>query len=278
MMEVLEGIGCEMELNQFIKMLDAEYFAADALNHSGAKPFDKSSAYARWLATQPTEATEEMVEGSYLHALILAPETLTEYAVAPKIDKRTTAGKIEWAQWQANHVGKKVLTKAGRARAELMAGRLTTKPSVKKLLDATTQTEVAIFFERDGALCKAKLDAYTHNGIIWDIKSTQDASREGFGKSVQKFSYHSQAEWYLFGGNKVLTFDQFAFAAVESEGFTDAQVFFVPQHVLDEGRALNEERIEKYVSCKETGFYPGYPETFQELDFPAWGFKKRNGN
>jgi len=157
-----------------------------------------------------------------------------------------------------------------------MADNLRRKKSVRELLDATTDTEIVVFFERNGVKCRGKLDAITHNGIIWDIKTTECASAEEFGRSVIKWSYHTQAEWYLHAANLVSPeFELFAFVPIDNDDNHDCQTLYVPQNVIDEARDVNEERLEKISSCLESGYWPGYPETAQELIFPHWGFKKR---
>jgi hypothetical protein len=67
-----------------------------------------------------------------------------------------------------------------------------------------------------GARCKARIDLIDGRTAV-DIKTTQDASPDGFRRSVEKYAYDFQAAWYLRGLNAVgVEVDRFVFAAVET--------------------------------------------------------------
>ena len=91
--------------------------------------------------------------------------------------------------------------------------------------------------------CKCRPDSVNPAGnggvILLDLKTCQDASAEGFPKSIARHGYHLQAAWYSDGyerasGQKVLGF---VFACVESESPHAAAAYMLDDESLDKARA-----------------------------------------
>ena len=100
----------------------ADYTLVDAVNASKLEPFMRTPAHAREAMLHPGEGTEAMVMGHAFHTFLLEPERFAaDYAVPPKVDRRTTAGKQTWAAWEAENPGRTLLKAEEAESYERMA-------------------------------------------------------------------------------------------------------------------------------------------------------------
>ena len=60
-------------------------------------------------------------------------------------------------------------------------------------------TEMAMTWQRGGYDCKGSVDAMTTNGILIDLKTTEDASPKAMAQTAWKYHYHTQLAWYKQG-------------------------------------------------------------------------------
>jgi len=81
------------------------------LSFSSLKEFAKSPKhYMDYISKPKTPPTDAMKLGSAVHCMILTPELFNDqFAVAPEINKRTNAGKEEWALFASQNEGKDIL-------------------------------------------------------------------------------------------------------------------------------------------------------------------------
>ncbi len=141
-----------------------------------------------------------------------------------------------------------------------------------------------------GELCRVRPDKWLANGVIADVKTTNDASPEGFVSSLHKWRYHVQHPFYLDGINTAL--DQmeargepftelarpksFVFLAVEKTArVVDGQAFGVGVYMLDAesvdiGRQTYRAQLNSYAACRKSGKWPGYGDRIQPIALPAW--------
>lgn len=154
--------------------------------------------------------------GSMIHCLILEPENFDkEFAVAPKVDLRTTKGKKVWADFVAEHDGKIIIKSDDYENCSALAKSVLANEYVQKLLEGGV-SEVSMFreMEFDGVMYKGKCrpDRYIPDRrTIVDVKSCVDASPKAFARDIAKFGYHIQAPWY----KELSNVDTFIFLAVE---------------------------------------------------------------
>jgi len=79
--------------------------------------------------------------------------------------------------------------------------------------------ECSFFSKVDGIDVKCRPDYYKEDiGIVVDLKTTDDASPQGFSKAVANFGYHTQASFYLKVLESMeLNAFKFVFIAVEKK-------------------------------------------------------------
>lgn len=109
-----------------------------------------------------------------------------------------------------------------------------------------------------------------------DLKAGHDASPWVWGKIAADKGYHAQEAWYSDGwteaGGGVV--DGFVFIAIEAEFPHLSAVYELTPRAVNEGRAAMAKALGIYKECRDSGRFPGYPETVQELDIPGWAYRE----
>lgn len=252
----------------------ADYIALTAANWSSLKHYAKSPAHYRENADNPQEQTAAMLLGSAVHCLCLEPDAFHgQYAVAPEVDRRTKSGKEEWAEFEAEHQGKGIITGEQHTLAQGMATSILAGKT-GNLLTLCSERELTLTWEDQVTVlqCKARLDAVDLiNGLAVDIKTTEDASPKAFARTVYNYLYHGQAAFYLEGLHQNgFTINRFLFLAVEKKPPFGKAMFLCSEELLASGRILFRECLARHAECLEANAWPGYPETIHTLDLPAW--------
>jgi hypothetical protein len=264
------------ERGVFPNMAAEHYHKIEAMSASGAKKMLRSPQHYRLMRDTPNEPTEAMEFGTAVHCCVLEPTRFdTVVKLAPEVNKRTKDGKAEWAAFQAINAGSIVLTPADYARVLACAAAVNDHPAASRLLDGA-QTEVSLFWrdKRFGVPCKCRYDARNHGGVI-DVKTTLDASPEGFARQAANLLYHVQGAHYCNGAEDVLDASPefFAFICVESEPPHAVACYTLPVQALVKGAQLMDEALARYRDALAAGKWAGYPETINELQLPRWALQ-----
>jgi exodeoxyribonuclease VIII len=166
----------------------------------------------------PPKESDAFAMGHAVHCLALEPEKFDErFAVAPKVDRRTTAGKVAWAEYLADCEGKTVLDEQDHADAIACVQALNNHPEFATIMAQPRRVEVPFEFDLFGHRFKAKPDCIVDSmRLIVDIKTTDDASPHKWQWSAVDYGYHRQKyiyqqAVYLETGESY----QFIFAVVE---------------------------------------------------------------
>ncbi len=204
---------------------------------------------------KPDSEASFFVEGRLQHCLFLEPHVFDdEFVIAPKVDKRTKAGKEEYADFLSSVGNRSVITQdlydTCVARCEVLDAF---KPR------GEDKTELSVVFDYFGHLCKARFDMLQDNVIV-DLKTCRDASPRAFKHSVKTFGYHQQAAFYLDAAKNVgLTeVDRFQFLAIEKTHPYPYVVYELEPEAVEYGRSLNEQALDLLLKCEQTGIYTPY--------------------
>tara|TARA_Y100000114_G_scaffold22758_1_gene18481 strand:- start:618 stop:1394 length:777 start_codon:yes stop_codon:yes gene_type:complete len=171
-----------------------------------------------------------------------------EFAIEPIVDRRTKAGKAEYAEWLEG-VGdrtpiKKDLYDVCLERREVL------KEFIPKPMD---KVELTVCFEWHGEPCKGRMDWYDGKDI-WDLKTCRDASPRGFRSAINNFRYYQQAAYYLAGARlSGLPAEKFYFLAVEKQSPYPYGVYTLSDEAIAFGDARNEQAIAIAQQCFDSG-------------------------
>jgi len=253
-----------------------EYDATEALNFSGAKELLKSGLHYQAYLAQDKEPTKALRIGSAMHKLALEGTAafLAEYAIAPECDRRTSAGKAEYAAFATENAFKTILT---AEEADLVKN---TAEAARARIDALglkiVATEQYLTVDYCGIPIKAGIDLIAWNAagdtVLVDLKSTEDASPKGFLNSVRSYKYALQAHWYrtvwsLHSGNPIPP--TFLFVAVEKQSPWATATYTVGPNLSAWAIADFEEAVKKYETCRALDSWTGYADEPQVLDVGA---------
>ena len=230
---------------------DTDYVSNSMLNTISVSP-----EYFRFRQDNPQPATAPMKLGSAIHMNVLQPEEFNKhYAVSPKFDKRTKVGKEAYAEFSKKHMFKDVISESDYHIIEQITMKLMKDKTVKSLLQQGEPEKIIQWHnEYYNVRCKGMLDYYREGAdMIIDLKTTQDASYNGFMRSVKKYKYHKQAAFYL----DAVKAQRFFIIAVEKTPPFTINVFELGDDMIDEGRDMYNHEIEVYKYCVENDYWPG---------------------
>lgn len=265
-----------------IRMTNAEYHAdRSAISKSGLDWIRKSPAhfYARYLDPnrKPQKKTEALIIGSAVHKAILEPiEFSDEFMIAPEINRRSNDGKQLYAEFQQRYEGKELITMETYDTIMRMRDSVIAHPVASELLTGGV-AEQSIFWTDPvtGSQCKCRPDYTTKHRIIADVKTTDDASPEAFGRSAAKYRYHVQAPYYVDGYEAYTgeVCEGFVFIAVEKSPPYAVAIYFVDGDTMSLGRELYQRDLSIYRECKERNNWPSYDTKITNLRLPSYAFK-----
>jgi len=255
------------------------YHSVDAVSSSRLKLLRRSPAHLAQERVNPTPATEAMILGEAIHYAVLEPDAFIErYAAMPKVDGRTKEGKAIKAEFEQANQGKAILSYDDYARCLAVSDAVAAHSKAWALLERADMREVSGFWNDPltGLFCKLRSDAVC-SGIstMFDIKSTNDASRVEFERSIFQYGYHRQGAHYIDGmavlGHKI---DHYAIIAVEKQAPFAVAVYRLKNEVLQLGRKENIQLMELWKRCEDSGEWPGYPEQITDIGIPQWAINQ----
>ena len=260
----------------------AEYLAIDAVSASLLhKLATTTPLHARAYMTQPREDTAALILGEATHYAILEPELFhLRYCVAPKVDKRTKAGKEEWAEFVASHPKHVALSQEEFDAADAMRVATAAHGEALRYLHGPGMNEVTLTWtDKDtGLLCKARPDRICKvDGWTWvpDIKTCRSASPFMFSKAVAEYGYANKAAWYLDALDlKEKRERRFLFIAVESKPPHAVALYELTDEAIEQGRLENRAALLTLAECKKSGAWPGYDSGITYLDLPKWSQRR----
>lgn len=239
-----------------------KYDEIPAVRRSDLWELRKSPAHYLYAVTHERETTAALAFGTAAHKYILEPDDFWNcYAIAPKVDRRTKAGKEEYAAFLEQSAGKTVITQEDLETIKQMDEAIMQNESAIRLLK-TGQHEVPIeWTDPDtGEECKCRPDCITGDYIV-DYKTTMSCEGNVFEYSCKKYGYKLQAAMYTEGVfNATLESKKFAFVAQEKNPPYAVRVYFCDPGFVEEGMEMFRELIGLYHRCKETGEWPGYED------------------
>jgi exodeoxyribonuclease VIII len=256
-------------------MSNAEYHALPSISKSGLDLIHRAPALYKWRRENRQDPTPAMRLGTLTHTAVLEPERFAaEVMVAPKIDRRTSAGKAEWQAFQIEAEGRELIAADEMEKLLAIRDSVHAHPAAFKALFGNPTIEQSIFWTdpATGVDCRCRPDCVTAAGVIVDLKTCRDASPAGFAKSIAQYRYHVQAAFYSDG--YAAAFGEpprgFVFIAVETEPPYLVGVYVSSAAMVDRGRIDYHADLETFRECLATDTWPGYSTSPLTLDLPKW--------
>lgn len=263
-----------------------DYHEGDGISSTHIKEMLRSPAhYKRWLLSEKKDS-EDMLIGRAVHHYLFENSTFFEtYAVAPKVDKRTIAGKETWAKFTAENPGKELLNEIQFTIIQMIVKSLQEKvcadQSNGKLFQGLMEKAFYWIDPDSGVLCKCKPDVLTTYGIITDLKVTENASEKEFQNQIARFAYFIQAAFYIDGVTEavkqaglkdIVIPDSQVLVAVEREAPYEVGIYQMEANAIALGRKLYKRALMQYAECNRTGIWPGYARVIQPIALPNWAY------
>ena len=264
------------ELTHHPGLTNEAYHALPALSPSQIKVLGRSPLHYfdqfRAEDRERPEPTAAMQLGTALHTAVLEPELWDATVAVPPhaFDRRTKAGKELAAEFERAAEGKIVLSPDDADRVRRMADAVHKHPAAKFLLDLPGRREASYTWKdpATGLECKTRPDWHSEDRrLVVDVKTTKDASREEFAKSIANFDYHVQAAW----NQGALEAEQFLSLCIESERPYAVAVYPASGALIAAGQRRIEAAMTLLAECQASGVWPGYGDLLQEpIDLPGW--------
>jgi len=127
--------------------------------------------------------------------------------------------------------------------------------------------------------CKVRIDCTRPDiRLLADLKTAASAAPSEFARACANYNYDIQAAHYLEGAYTVLgqTFDHFCFIVVEKTPPYAVAVYRAHNQMLANGHERAKKAKQIYAECNETGSWPAYPDTVQDINLPGWALNKED--
>lgn len=246
------------------------YDAIERVNNSTLKAFASSAAhYSHGLVT-PYEDTDAKKVGRCTHLATFEPDRFR--ASIAVWDGGTRRGK-DWDSFRHRNEGKELLTEAEFEKVSDMTKAVRSDVTAQRYL-TNGEGEQTILWTVDvngvAVACKGRVD-FTSDLAIVDLKTTKDASPEGFARQAWQMRHHTQAAWYSDGFTRATAISlPYYLVAVENTPPHIVQVYRVPDALLELGREEYRAWLERLVACRASKKWPGYHDGELELTLPKW--------
>ncbi|WP_244829199.1 PD-(D/E)XK nuclease-like domain-containing protein [Caballeronia sp. TF1N1] len=270
------NVSANMLAGRYDDLTAVDYHARDALSASGISKLLRSPAHYHVWRKAPHTQTAAMAFGTVVHALVLEPHREPPVSIAPACDRRSSADKAIWADFEANLKGRVPLKQEEFNRAQRVRDAVWANAGARLLLDDIA-SEVSLFWTDDqfDIPCKARVDAVRADHGVVDLKTTSDAAPTAFARSVAHLNYHAQAAHYWRAVEHTLHASPpfFAWIAIETDPPFGLRCYVIDSQVLRLGGDLADRAASIYAAALRTGRWQGYIETIEPLRLPKWALQ-----
>lgn len=263
-----------------VEMTDDQYHAGPGVSKSHLDVVASSSMLHYWHRylnpdRTPDPDTPAKLLGKGIHSVTLEPDLFKDrYVPNPGIERRSNAGKAEWAAFIAENEGKTILSDDDYQVCLQVRDAVHRHPVARGLLTGgkSEQTFFALDPEHN-ELVKCRYDYLRDSGdMAIDVKSTEDASPEAFGKSVANYRYDLQPAWY-FDVLDILYGEvpkSWVFLAVEKSPPYAIGIYFATPEQIEVARVTARRDFARIVQHKQLNHWPDYGAEVLPLDLPRW--------
>lgn len=243
------------EVNCFVyDMPNEEYHKYQGVSKSGLDKIARSPAHYKYC--EPKASTRGMEMGTAIHTAVLEPIRFDkEYCITEATTRNIKAYKDAKAIHGSEltltaQEGKKVLNMRESVHGNLEA--------MQFLASGKAEVSGICIDPETGITIRARFDWLTDDGVVVDLKKTQDVRPAKFSKSVNDYRYHVQQAMYSFV-YKLITGEDlkaFYFLAVEEEAPHSNQMYLLDDLALEIGEYYFRRDLRTYADCVSSGKWP----------------------
>lgn len=258
----------------YLDIPEEEYHPSPGVSVSALKRFAEAPAKVK----VNRASTSSLAFGSLAHTAILQPHLLADRYHVVDLE-RISAREKATKDAMAAAGGRELVKRSDWNDAMRLRDRVHSHPTLRDMLAPQGMQVEASFYWIDPItelLCRGRADALRDDWeVVIDLKSTVDASPEGFQRAVANYNYHWQQAHYERGLSFTWKPPQaFFFVAIETEDPFLPAIYELDTRAVDLGRRQVAENLERWAECERTGIWPGYPDQPQPLDLPGWAYAK----
>lgn len=267
-------------------MNEKDYNSAEGIRRSDLWLMNDSAEKFKWHMDNPEEEkTPALLFGSACHKWVLEQDGFAdEYAVAPKVDRRTKDGREAWARFEEENAGKTIVTQDDFDTMKAMREVLCGNALASNLLFGNGETETPFFWTDPDTdeKCKVKCDRIVQDGnrlIVVDYKTAGSARTDDFNRSVLNFGYSLQAAMYteaILSCRNLEKRPRFVFVVQEKKAPYSVNVIEVDYEVMQYGLTQYRELLNKYHACRELDMWEGYNagNEINQTTLPKWAMNQ----
>lgn len=244
-----------------------EYISSSPLAQMAKSPLHFHTAW-----TTPTEPTDAMDKGSFMHSLLLEQD-IDRYACRPTKDGRLVASNTkDYAAWLAQHPGKTPIHPDFYNEALAILTAACTNKTFLKAFEACDK-EVSFYakHEQTGLHLKARPDMIARDfSFILDLKSTADIMK--FERQLFSLAYDVRLVHYVQTCQAVsgLEIPEIYFFAIESAAPYASKMFKLSRNAVERATSQWTQYMNEVSACVADGKFPGFDERIIEVDRPAY--------
>jgi len=266
-----------------------QYHANPAISHSKLECYRRRPAlyYKKYVARTlpPPEDTGAFRLGSAVHCAVLEEKQFSSrYILRPDCDRRTKEGKIQFAEFSAQHADKTLLDADEMSQVVQMREAIAAHPLASQLL-ADGLAETTWRKEQPNALgaLQCRTDWFSSLGCelsdfkpyVLDIKTVDSLDSDAFRnfeRAAFNYGYHRQAGFYLPLINEIFQWSvsRMYYVAVEKCEPYGVAVYTLSDDAIAKGQDENIADLVRLKRSLETNEWPNIDPTLHELKLPAW--------
>lgn len=277
-----------------------------AVSNSMLRHLLRSPAHLAAYLKEPQAATPAMIFGTAYHMAVLEPDRFSEEALeAPRCMALMKTGNrcgspAKWLQGSDGFCGRHKpkegeIVDITEAEGVLLLSEwdyecitrmrevLMNHPSAALLLEGERHEASALWYWPEGdpeadapVLCKGRIDHWSEQfDTLVDLKTTKDATKDAFQKTVYNYGYYRQAAMYLSGMYELgVELTDFTIIAQEKEPPFACSVYRLDDEAIRYGAMQMQALIRQYAQLRDLPLdeWPGYDEQVQDLSLPRWAF------
>lgn len=241
--------------------------------------------YKSWADGADGEETAALIFGSAFHCSLFEPERFkVDYASEPDWgDLRAVTGRTTTEQakgnkdrrdeWRLKNPNTIPLSAADQRTITGMTESVRNHKMVRNMVRGG-EPEMTLRWKdpETGLQCKSRTDYYVEElDMVVDIKTTMDATYEGFRKSIAKYRYYVQDAMYRKGFSALgKPLKHFIFVACEKTPPFALALFQLDIDGVELGHAHASKDMNKLAACLATNDWPGYAMGIQKVELPPW--------